>query len=464
MANASNRLDSQFSLVGAFWAPDAPEDIRTGTLVADGGSITFTTAPEYIRGENASRPSQWFFGQNEPERLPILYGITQDGVCTLFDLVVVDRPGRHELGLSITAIVYRAAMCISGMHLTSSQDKCVNSARYTFTGLGEWLPKAITETWGNENIVLTVPLKERDILAFSLRGTHVQVSLKVFPQLTSSDTDDGRVSRSIPLIEIEVPSAECLSWYLEVGNRLENLFSLLTGSSLALETVFVYRGEESGHLHVKSSKRVRPFDPRDCVFPTHDQLANSIAVWLSESREFRSVDSLALGIIRKGKLFMETEFLSLAQALEGVHRVTTQTKTPDRTTLRQVRRKITALLKAEKVDPALAERICTSLSYANEPTFASRLKEICQRVSGPLLNRMEIDPEEFASNIVATRNFYTHAGSTQAQKRRKPVSGFDLFLLNKKMQSILRAALLLHLGIPEAQFERVLVREATRWR
>ena len=35
---------------------------------------------------------------------------------------------------------------------------------------------------------------------------------------------------------------------MNIGGRLENLFSLLTGTSLALETAFIYRENENAHV------------------------------------------------------------------------------------------------------------------------------------------------------------------------------------------------------------------------
>jgi hypothetical protein len=172
------------------------------------------------------------------------------------------------------------------------------------------------------------------------------------------------------------------------------------------------------------------------------------------------VESLVLGVVRKGKLFIETEFLSLAQALEGIHRVTERTPVADRAVFRQIRKKIVALLRQENVDPALSKRICDSMSHANDPAFASRLTALCQRISGPLLGRMGIDPAQFVADVVATRNFYTHTGG-KAHQKRIPEPGLELFLLNQKMRALLRGALLLNLGLPEGQVSDVLEREAT---
>jgi hypothetical protein len=43
------RLDSHFSTVCAFWPPEAPDEIKTGTLVVDNHGIQFTTAPTFTR-------------------------------------------------------------------------------------------------------------------------------------------------------------------------------------------------------------------------------------------------------------------------------------------------------------------------------------------------------------------------------------------------------------------------------
>jgi len=465
MSDEHNRLDSKFKVVGAFWAPEIFAVVQTGTVTSDEDEITFTTAPEYKRGGPAAPLPSILPGTTPPEKLLVLQGFTEGGLCTLCDLMEVDRPGRtdYSLGQSVVAVVYRVSASVTGMHLGGSGDKCLKSARYTFSGLSDWLPKAINEKWDADYITLKIPFQPRDILQFCVRENRVQVEVKVFSELMSTSAAGGRISRSVAYVDIESAEPESLIWYYEIGNRLENLFSLLTGASLALETFFVYRGEESGYVNSKRNSHVKDFDPRDCVWCTPNQLANCIAIWISESWEFKRVETLALGTLRKGKLFVETEFLSLAQALEGIHRVTERTPVVDRAIFRQVRKKILALLKLENVAQALVDRVCDSLAHVNDPTFAFRLTALCGRLTPLLLKRMKIDPPTFVRDVVATRNFYTHTGSKPRKQQSTPISGKDLFLLSQKMRALLRGVLLLHLGLPEAQLSDALEREATRW-
>jgi len=54
-------------------------------------------------------------------------------------------------------------------------------------------------------------------------------------------------------------------------------------------------------------------------------------------------------------------------------------------------------------------------------------------------------------------------GSKPRKQQSTPISGKELFLLSQKMRALLRGVLLLHLGLPEAQFSNLLEREATRY-
>jgi hypothetical protein len=149
-------------------------------------------------------------------------------------------------------------------------------------------------------------------------------------------------------IEATFPQLESLDSYRRVAGRLENLFSLLTGGSLALETLFIYRGEESGHLVTKRQGPPSRFDRMHNVGCSPTQLAQAIATWLSQPAKFDDVESLALEVLRKSKLFIETEFIALAQALEGLHRATMETSGTDRPTLRIIRKAVRGALDAQK--------------------------------------------------------------------------------------------------------------------
>lgn len=355
MSDKHNRLDSKFSLVSAFWEPGFHGNPLTGTLINDDAGLTFTTSPKYgyrVRVGSLAELMRLSESGAVP-RIAFMHGFSSDGICTLCQLTEIAHPGLHDTssGHWIEANSYRASLFVGGMHLSGLEDKVLTSARFTYTGLGEWLPGPLNESWETDHILLKIPLEERVVFELGVLGLQVHASLRVHSEIISTEVDGGRLTRPVAFVEIESREPESLNWYLSVGNRIENFFSLLLGASVAMETMFIYKGEDSGHIVTKRKRVVEKLGAFGCVRCTTSQLAHGMATWLSQPEEFRSVENLALGVLRKGDLFYETEFLSLTQALEGFHRVSFEAPSLDKSTLRRIRNAYAQLLVQEHVDP-----------------------------------------------------------------------------------------------------------------
>ena len=228
-----------------------------------------------------------------------------------------------------------------------------------------------------------------------------------------------------------------------------------------MQTMFVHRVDESGTVIMKRHNNPQSFDLMTCVHLSQSQVAHAIAIWLSEPSRFRSVENVALGVLRRGKLFIETEFLSLTQSLEGSHRATTKATRIDKTLLRRVRKEVAALLQKEVIDTALQQRICMAMMQALDPTFKTRLTELCEQLTSVMLMRMGIVLPDFVDDVANSRNFLTHTGKSDLQvKKKTAMSSRELLYANQKLRALLRAVLLLHVGVPESQFSEVIARTA----
>ncbi|HMF79158.1 MAG TPA: hypothetical protein VK604_26095 [Bryobacteraceae bacterium] len=84
MANKNLRLDSRFSIIGAFWSPETPDTIMKGPLVSDEREINFITAPEY---ERPILTGPGTFAMPHSTMVPALHDFTQDRLFTLYQLV-----------------------------------------------------------------------------------------------------------------------------------------------------------------------------------------------------------------------------------------------------------------------------------------------------------------------------------------------------------------------------------------
>jgi hypothetical protein len=461
------RLDSQFSSVAAFWKPENPDEVMTGTLTVNDGGIRFVTSPEYFQGAKVPRPdpSQW--NSDSIHRSDVLQGFFEGENCTLLNLMEVEHPGltsyKDELQ-SVTSAAHRASILVSGMRTGAMDDKCLDSARYTFSSLSQFVNTPFMEKWGKELITIEIQSEPKPLLDFSVLESHVHVELKAYQTLTTDEEREARLITTVAVVEVMPPEAESLSWFMDIGNRLENLFSLMAGTSLAMETFFIYRKDESGAVIRKQHASVEKYKMLDSLRHSNSQLAHAISTWLSESEGFREIENLLLGVLRKGKLFLETEFLSLAQALEGFHRATGGDESKmDKVSFKVLRGKIEKFLEEQKVDDETAKKVNAAVAYCNQTSFRSRLKELCSRISQSTLGEMKIDPDVFAASVMNTRNFFTHAGGSSDEKK-EPLKGKELFLLSQKMRALLRGVFVLHLGFPEPQFKELIVREATKWR
>ena len=110
-------------------------------------------------------------------------------------------------------------------------------------------------------------------------------------------------------------------------------------------------------------------------------------------------------------MFVETEFLSLAQGLESLHRLT------------------------------------NSVAPTAKVTFKSRIESLIARVSPDRARTLLGDPQLFEESLRKTRNFFTHPGipkTTGVLTRPK-----ELFLFNQKLHAFLRLLMLLCVGFTE---------------
>src|SRR5579863_3085246 len=114
MADKNLRLDSRFSVIGAFWLPETPDSVETGTIVSDEDKITFTTAPRY---ERQTLSGSSLLSLPDTKMIRAFHGFTENGVCTLCQLVEGIGPNHTNFSLqqSVKARSYRVLSCVEGM-------------------------------------------------------------------------------------------------------------------------------------------------------------------------------------------------------------------------------------------------------------------------------------------------------------------------------------------------------------
>jgi ApeA N-terminal domain 1 len=269
-------------------------------------------------------------------------------------------------------------------------------------------------------------------------------------------------SRTSISVKIECSSQNPLSWFVDIAYRLENFFSLFLGFSCPLKRVAFPEFERTTTLNGGRANKRGKIEQLVIVRANQQQLTVALLKWLSFKKEFHSFESLVYGTVRRSKLFVETEFLALAQALEGFHRLTSTGLVTDEPTFRSIRRLLLKVIDRCCQNPALKQRLRESLEHANEISFGSRMIDLFSRISSQNLSALIGDSVEFAKQVKATRNYLTHIGGSPRKTVLTDVS--DIFQANQKLHALLRLLVFLELGISENTAFEPVYRQAKKWK
>lgn len=151
-------------------------------------------------------------------------------------------------------------------------------------------------------------------------------------------------------------------------------------------------------------------------------------------------------------MYQHHQFLSLAQALESYHREVYDGRLLPDDAFKAGRDAFAASLPPD-LDPDIKTTALDKLN--NEVTLAARLAHLIAEAPRTVVERALPAPEEFASLVRRTRNYFTHYDK---KLLKKVPQGVDLLNLVDRMRWLLEGLLLRRLGLPEDRVEVLLQR------
>ena len=473
-------LDATFEFIGGFWPYGKLEEEFTGTLSAREGRLRLVSAPVYRR-LNQDFPTA-LFGEfpdaihggppsrvinREPPQVESILGFTKERKCSLLNPVVTEAASSTTSFPSmqkVSATVYERGSAVMGLHLESTEAKSIDSAGFFYTKIHHVLPAGWNTTWyPTEPLKIVLPNAPHQVFRFFSNSLDAEVACKVCVAHSLRIGKGGKI-RSVPQLTITPRSPQSVEWFFSIAQRIENFFTLLLGTSVALTKVMLVQGDEIGWL-IKRTRRA----PEEKINPatwtkttSHQEVLGALEKWLAVPEENRHVEKILLSMMRKSSVFVETEFLSLAHALEAFARVRLDEKfispAEFKRGIRQVKDEIGAIWGCS----AVAQRCAQLLNHANEPSFGDRLKRLYDLLSPKFALRLLGERDRFARTVTQTRNYFTHPGITK--ENAVVVEARPLFLLNQRLHAFLRYLMLLDLGVSETALTEPIKYQSTRWR
>ena len=458
------RLDEPIDSTGEFWLPGSADDKVPGTLrIAQNGEVTLELAGAFS-GLAASvrhrRPGRHQFGGRTEEHPTRLLGVIQDGGSVTLD-GCQPPSGRFQPTSGLATSVIHAAVAYIGIWYDENEEIVFDEIDCLFEGLDIWLSTdSIEYEYDDDNRGGNIRYRIPDDIPVTIRNG-VEARL-VF----------GLASPSVPLAvnEASIKQTAHLSLKLATAERLDGFASLAfkfcNFLSFALDQDLEVRGI-TGHVDVPVSedqvrtRRVRifcrlgpeiargvPIRRHDAMFlypQVADRIDTIISGWFGIYETCAPAINLYFASRNQTAAFLDTQVLWLAQALETLHR-----RTSDETDMaeEEFQKRYESIMKI--CPPDERRWLCGKLRYANSLPFRKRMRKLVEPFKGHFGSNTQ--GEYFISRVCDTRNFLTHYDEGTISNRA--VEGADLFALRDKMAALFQLHLLKHIGLEQSLVDR----------
>jgi len=174
------------------------------------------------------------------------------------------------------------------------------------------------------------------------------------------------------------------------------------------------------------------------IGPSLEQVLNA---WFDRASLLRPVYTLYFSALYSEGMYLESEFLSLAQAVEIFHRSLygDEDKYFSSSEFRRYRKAMLSPL------PKRARDLLQSkLAHANEYSLKERLDDLSSKTPPSVKHLVVKDFDDFTTRVKDTRHHLTHYSS-----QKRAFTEEELFGANRRLRLWLMALLLSEIGIPE---------------
>lgn len=458
-------LADDFRYKGKWWLPEDPGKKVPGVLTFGDDGLKL----ELFELFEGSSGLKHFGDRGRAFRPRIILGLAEGKRITLQDNLEVGstrplwEPGAEASSPELRTSEFLALNAFVGVHFANESDVRFASLSVAFTHMEEWM--------GTERIPFETDLKE---------GTHSATfefpdRLETRIESIGADVSIGSTFRGGPgwfrslewsynaYVDVAPDETRGFDWYWQIVRDCQDLLTLLVGlpvqpkwieAHVEGELRTVVDGEMQGPIEVlsydfASSMRREPrfkrrhwhwrdvLVPLPSVEPDLDRVLNA---WFAGARSLRPVYTLFFDTLNHKPIHLESEFLSLAQALESYH-----SRTYPRMTYmpkEEYKKHVNSMRAALPEDAR--KKLGNRLNFLNSYTLKDRLLHLLRQTPGSYRQLITDDPEDFATRVKDTRNYLTHHDD---KLKSKALKDREYFGVTARLRLWLMILLLLELDL-----------------
>lgn len=442
------------SSLGQFWIPNCSDSPVTGTLEVDGTEVRLEVSPGLTPRfsiESTGSGRAVVKAHEDPDDMVVFGSIPlRPSKITLWDAYTTHRRsvgwpsfGGRKTDPSMQRLA--ATWCVVGEHLPDP-DVPLQGIRPDVTNLAEWaaIPSLSTTIYLDDRLKLDwhMDLRGKSLDA-ELAGGAGYVTLGPSALHRPPDIRGFHVKTTSQL-EFELFRGWSIADVgVRVLNPLADLMTLISGKPCSIRSLDVWAGEWCS-VH---GYRVDPSAPEtagELLFTRPEVGLEFLPRWLEIHRRTTPVPQILAAVIRNEFPTVESDALSLATAVEALHR----TLYPDarRFSIEQIGASLSAVASSD-IPPEVAESFSSALqNYWHESSYPQRVAALAGPVAQAVptcVGRLGRWKKEVVDQRIALAHGLGQNGLNSERLRQ-------MLALNQSLHWMLTLRLLIEAGVEDA--------------
>jgi ApeA N-terminal domain 1 len=441
------RVNEPFSFPGYFWSPEYEQRKVAGIIrVSDGGSIEVDLFGNFDGNEF----DPFMERSDAPKRVNGL--IEKHGYVTLENCGY--RKKNTSLSGGFSKSVLSASHLVMGCHLDLAEPFSFNELRFSVDGLEEWLSiGAINVSHGETRFDTTINFQLPEKREIRCDDNKFKYSFDFGGSApTGADPKQAQVTLKA-FVRVRTDAMRPFGDFVEPVYRITQLLRLITGEKVSVREVYVTRDDLKYDFGSRPNIELRLFyqslpfdekvpsiDARRMLFSfrdTEERFGPMLKEWFKMYEQFAPALGLYFYSFARQHKYLDQRFLSLAQALETLHRSTMDRKRlPDSEY---------QTLKAQLIESCPKEHqpwLKEVLHFSNEIFLNDRIEELVAPFESHFGEAESVN--QMIKTMKVTRNYLTHF---EPSLKKKAAKGRDLWLLCAKAEALICLHLLHKIGL-----------------
>ena len=460
------RLAEPIETTGVFWLPGQPDTQLSGVLkISESGEITVDLAGVF--GDPLVTPRR--FGVSATPNIEAaapdpgrIVGILQRG-----GRITLDRCLRQNSRFSLpghvsTSTIY-AELALVGAEYSEGEEALFSEFSFSVEGLDAWLSisgieiEQDIENWKGsihfhvpDDIPLHLPCDAELTFRFGL----------TFPSVSVLRTEATVQQTALALVKLREPRP--IEYFSSLAFKLCNFLTLALDQAVSIQSMTGYLDqetaeEESRRIPVRVYGQFAPWPEKKPTTRWHDslfryphvasQLDNMMGKWFENYETFEPAFNLYFALRTQPSQFLDTKILWLTQALETLHRRSSDETEMSEEEFASLRESV-----MQNCPPNRRRWLGDRLRYDNELSFRNRIRRLLEP-----LERWFGDHEKsraFVSRVCDTRNYLTHYD--EATTGNRATGSDEMFDLYGKLEALFQLHLLSLIDLEDSSIDSII--------